>query len=229
MVTSVPGLREEAIVWRKVKDVMTVDVATASEGSLYKELVRLLGERRISALPVVDANRRVLGIVSEADLLARAKAGARTAGELMTRPVVTVGPEATVAEAVRLLRQHGVKRLPVTDPGGRLVGIVNRSDLLGVFLRPDEEIRQEILEKVIFGRFGLAMDRFKMTVCEGVVGLEGRCPRRSLIPALVTALAAVEGVVKVENCLGYDFDDTEALVPPAADASVQTLWMDLES
>jgi osmotically-inducible protein OsmY len=106
---------------------------------------------------------------------------------------------------------------------------VNRSDLLGVFLRPDEEIRQEILEKVIFGRFGLAMDRFKMTVCEGVVGLEGRCPRRSLIPALVTAVAAVEGVARVENRLGYDLDDTEALVPPAADASVQTLWMDLES
>ena len=76
-----------------------------------------------------------------------------------------------MAEAVRLLRQHGVKRLPVTNPGGRLVGIVNRSDLLGVFLRPDEEIRQEILEEVIFSRFGLAPDRFQVTVSDGVVEL----------------------------------------------------------
>jgi CBS domain-containing protein len=134
-----------------------------------------------------------------------------------------------VAEAVRVLRRHGVKRLPVTDLAGRLVGIVNRSDLLGVFLRPDEELRQEIVEEIIFSRFGLAPDRFTVTVCEGVVRLEGRCARCSQIPVLIKALAAVEGVVKVENRLGYDFDDTEALVPPAADASVHTLWMDLES
>jgi CBS domain-containing protein len=226
---SVPGLREEAIVSRKVNDVMTVDVATASEHTAYKELVRLLGERRISALPVVDADRRVVGIVSEADLEGQHDHPARTAGELMSRPAITVGSEATVAEAVRLLRQHGVKRLPVTDPGGRLVGIVNRSDLLGVFLRPDEEVRQEVVEEVLFSRFGLALDRFRVTVCEGVVRLEGRCARRSQIPVLIKALAAVEGVARVENRLGYDFDDTEALVPPAAGASVHTLWMDLES
>jgi CBS domain-containing protein len=212
-------------VWRKVKDVMTVEVATASEHTPYKELVRLLGERRISALPVVDADQRVLGIVSEADL-PRAEAG--TAGELMSRPAITVGPEATVAEAVRLLRQHGVKRLPVTDPGGRLVGIVNRSDLLGVFLRPDEEIHQEIVEEIIFSRFRLAPDRFKVTVCEGVVRLEGRCARRSQIPVLIKALAAVEGVTKVENRLGYDFDDTKALVPAADPFDAHSLWMDLE-
>jgi CBS domain-containing protein len=192
-------------VWRKVKDVMTVDVTSAREHTPYKELVRLLRERRFSALPVVDAGQRVLGIVAEADL-AGAKVG--TAGELMSRPAITVGPDATVAEAVRLLRQHHVKRLPVADPGGRLVGIVNRSDLLGVFLRPDEEIRQEVVEEVIFSRFGLALDRFKVTVCEGVVRLEGRCARRSQIPVLLTALAAVEGVARVENRLGYDFDDT---------------------
>ena len=118
--------------------------------------------------------------------------------------------------------------MPVTDAGGRLVGIVNRSDLLGVFLRPDEEIRQEVVEEIIFSRFGLAPDRFKVTVCEGVVRLEGRCARRSQIPVLIKALAAVEGVVGVENCLGYDFDDTEALVPATDPSDAHGLWMDLE-
>jgi CBS-domain-containing membrane protein len=242
------GLGEEAIVWRKVKDVMTGDVATAREHTPYKELVRLLAERRISALPVVDADQQVIGIVSEGDLLAKqdhpvgtvqrlmgkgkrglagAKAQASTAGELMSRPAITVGSEATVAEAVRLLRTHLVKRLPVTDSGGRLVGIVNRSDLLGVFLRPDEEIRQEVVEEIIFSRFGLGPDRFKVTVCEGVVGLEGRCPR-GLIPAVVRAVAAVEGVVRVENRLGYDLDDTAALLPAARSSDTDSLWMDLE-
>jgi CBS domain-containing protein len=212
-------------VWRKVKDVMTVDVATAREHTPCKELVRLLGERRVSALPVVDAGQRVIGIVAEADL-AGAKAG--TAGELMRRPAITVGPEATVAEAVRLLRRHRVKRLPVTDPGGRLVGIVNRSDLLDVVLRPDEEIRQEVVEEIIFSRFGLALDRFKVTVREGVVRLEGRCARRSHIQFLLKAVAAVEGVTRVENRLGYDFDDTKALVPAADPFELESLWMDLE-
>jgi CBS domain-containing protein len=210
---------------------MTVDVASAREHTPYKELVRLLAERRFSALPVVDADQRVVGIVAKADLLGtrgppRAKAG--TAGELMRRPAITVGPDATVAEAVRLLRQHHMKRLPVTDPGGRLVGIVNRTDLLDVFLRLDEEIRQEVEEDILFSRFGLTLDRFKVTVREGVVRLEGRCARRSLIPVLIKALAAVEGVAKVENRLRYDFDDTEALVPAADPSDAESLWMDLE-
>jgi len=134
---------------------MTADVAYVREHTSYKELVRLLAERRVSALPVVDVNLNVIGIVSEADLLLkqqqpadsfqrfllegkrrrleRAKARGGTAVELMSRPAITVGPDATVAEAARLLRMHLIKRLPVADPLGRLVGIVSRSDLLSVF------------------------------------------------------------------------------------------------
>jgi CBS-domain-containing membrane protein len=201
-----PAEREEDVVRRKVNDVMTVDVATARAHMPYRELVRLLGQRRVSALPVVDSDQHVLGVVVAADLAG--KPGASTAGELMRRPAITVGAEATVAEAVRLLREHGVKRLPVTDQHGRLVGIVNRSDLLSVFLRHDEEIRQEILEVVIFSQFGLGLDRFQVTVADGVVRLEGCCPRRGLIPAVVKAVTAVEGVVRVDNELGYDLDDT---------------------
>jgi CBS-domain-containing membrane protein len=221
---------EEVIVRRRVKDVMTADVAYVRERTPYKELVRLLAERRVSALPVVDVNRNVIGIVSEADLLLkqqhpadsfqrfqlerkrrrveRAKARGGTAAELMSRPAITIGPDATVAEAARLLRMHLIKQLPVADPLGRLVGIVSRCDLLSVFLRPDDEIRREILQEVIFSELGMGPDRFDVRVREGVVKLQGSCERRSLIPALVRAVAAVEGVVRVENHLGYDLDDT---------------------
>jgi CBS-domain-containing membrane protein len=218
---------------RKVKDVMTTDVAYVREHTPYKELVRLLAERRVSALPVVDVNRHVIGIVSEADLLLkqqhpadsfqrfllegrrrrvqRAKAMGGTAAELMSRPAITIRRDATVAEAARLLRVHLIKRLPVVDPLGRLVGIVSRSDLLSVFLRPDDEIHREILEEVIFSELGMAPDRFVVDVHDGVVTLQGSCERRGLIPALVRAVAAVEGVVRVDNRLGYDHDDTPTL------------------
>ena len=218
---------------RKVEDVMTADVAYVSERTPYKELVRLLVERRVSALPVVDVNRHVIGIVSEADLLLkqqypadsfqrfllegrrrrvqRAKAMGGTAAELMSRPAITIRRDATVAEAARLLRVHLIKRLPVVDPLQRLVGIVSRSDLLSVFLRPDDEIRREIVEEVIFSELGMAPDRFVVDVQEGVVTLQGSCERRGLIPALVRAVASVEGVVRVDDRLGYDLDDTPAL------------------
>jgi CBS domain-containing protein len=211
---------------------MTADVAYVREHTSYKELVRLLAERRVSALPVVDVNLNVIGIVSEADLLLkqqqpadsfqrfllegkrrrleRAKARGGTAVELMSRPAITVGPDATVAEAARLLRMHLIKRLPVADPLGRLVGIVSRSDLLSVFLRPDDEIRREILEEVV-SELGMGPDRFDVTVREGVVTLQGSCERRSLVQVVVRAVTAVEGVVRVENRLGYDLDDTATL------------------
>src|SRR5512133_3720824 len=147
----------------------------------YKELVRLLTSRRVSAVPVVDNRGRVLGVVSEADLLRkqeqparpfarlpsarrrrreRAKAEATVAAELMTRPAVTVDPLATVTEAARRMHRAGVKRLPVVDVVGRLVGIVSRVDLLKGFLRPDEELRREIVEDVIFGDLVMAPNRF---------------------------------------------------------------------
>jgi CBS domain-containing protein len=153
-------------VHHRVQDVMTRDVACAHGDTPYKELVRLLAGRRVSALPVVDDRGRVLGIVSEADLLPRpeqsarpvarllsarrrrrerARAEATVAAELMTRPAVTVDPLAAVTEAARRMHRAGVKRLPVVDVVGRLVGFVSRVDLLSSFLRPDEELRREIV------------------------------------------------------------------------------------
>jgi CBS domain-containing protein len=125
----------------------------------------------------------------------------------MTRPAVTVGPLATVTEAARRVHHAGVKRLPVVDVVGRLVGIVSRVDLLTPFLRPDEELRREIVEDVIFGDLCMGPSRFDVDVQHGVVVLQGSCERRSLIPTVVRAVTRVEGVVRVENRLGYDLDD----------------------
>ena len=219
---------------QRVQDVMTRDVACAHEDTRYKDLVKLLASRGVSALPVVDSRGRVLGVVSEADLLpgqeqparpvarvlsarrrwrGRAKAEATVAAELMTRPAVAVDPLATVTEAARRMHGAGVKRLPVVDGAGRLAGIVSRVDLLRSFLRPDEELRQEIVEDVIFGDLRKAPDRFSVAVQDGVVTLQGSCERRSLIPTVVRAVAAVDGVVRVVNRLGYDFDDVSSPRP----------------
>ena len=205
----------------------------------YKDLVKLLATRRVSAVPVVDDRRHVLGVVSEADLLVkqekparpltrllstrrrrreRAKAKATVAAELMSQPAITISTHATLIEAARRLHAEGVKRLPVVDAVGRLVGIVSRVDLLKMFLRSDEELHQEIVEDVIFGDLFMGPNRFDVHVVDGVVVLQGRCERRSLIPTVVRAVAAVEGVVRVENRLGYDVDDLspmpEALAHP---------------
>ena len=211
-----------------VEDVMTRDVVCASEDTPYKELVELLASRNVSAVPVVDGRRHVLGVVSEADLLLkqekpaqpafwllaaphrrqeRARARATVAAEIMTQPAVTISAGATLTEAARRLHAKGVKRLPVVDVLGRLVGIVSRADLLTSFLRPDEELRREIVEDVILGDLYMGPNRFDVDVQDGVVVLQGSCERRSLIPTVVRALTRVEGVVRVENRLGYDLDD----------------------
>jgi CBS domain-containing protein len=131
----------------------------------------------------------------------------------MSRPAITIGPRATLAEAARRLHAAGVKRLVVIDAAGRLVGVVSRSDLLTSFLRSDEELHQEIVEDVIFGDLFMAPSPFDVHVQDGVVVLQGCCERRSLIPTVVRAVKAVEGVVQVVNRLGYELDDLSSPVP----------------
>ena len=212
-----------------VRDVMTTEVVAVEAWTPFKEIVARLGQHRISAVPVVDADRRVLGIVTEADLLLkqehpdpkatipliwtrrrrqeRAKAAAAVAGKLMTAPAVTVPPTATITEAARRMHTARVKRLPVVDERGQLLGIVSRADLLKVFTRPDEAIRSQIISEVIVGDFMMDPSRFFIDVDDGVVVLQGRVERRSLIPYLVRAVHHVEGVVRVENRLSFDVDD----------------------
>jgi len=212
-----------------VRDMMTTDVVTVEASTPFKEIVARLAGCRVSAVPVVDADGRVLGVVSEADLLLkeehpagelgvplvwtrrrrieREKAAGTVAGELMTAPVVTVQPTATVAEAARRMHAAGVKRLPVVGEGGRLLGIVSRADLLKVFARPDDAIRREIVDEIILREFMMDPSRFFVRVEDGVVVLEGAVERRSLVPFVLRAVQGVEGVVRVEDRLTYDVDD----------------------
>ena len=212
-----------------VRDVMTTEVVTVDPWTPFTEIVTRLAEHRISAAPVLDAEGNVLGVVTEADLLLkqehpdlelnvplawsrrrrleRDKAAAVVAGKLMTSPPVTVPPTATITEAARRMHTARVKRLPVVDERGQLLGIVSRADLLKVFTRPDEAIRSEIINDVIVGDLMMNPSRFVIRVDDGVVVLEGEAERSSLIPYLVRAVHHVEGVVRVENKLSFDVDD----------------------
>jgi len=217
-----------------VKDLMTPQVVTIGPATPFKEIVARLANHRVSAVLVVDDDGLVLGVVSEADLLLkeefpdpdadiplfwtkrrrleRDRAAATTARDLMSVAVVSIAPDATVAEAARRMHSAGVKRLPVLDEGGRLVGIVSRADLLKVFNRPDQAIRREIMDEVIVGEFMMDPNRFFIHVTDGVVVLQGRVERRSLLPSLVRAVHSVEGVVRVKNRLSFDIDDVEPLL-----------------
>ena len=217
-----------------VKDLMTPQVVTIGPATPFKEIVARLANHRVSAVPVVDDDGLVLGVVSEADLLLkeefpdpdadiplfwtkrrrleRDRAAATTARDLMSIAVVSIAPDATVAEAARRMHTAGVKRLPVLDERGRLVGIVSRADLLKVFNRPDQAIRREIMDEVIVGEFMMDPNRFFIHVTDGVVVLQGRVERRSLLPSLVRAVHSVEGVVRVKNRLTFDIDDVEPLL-----------------
>jgi CBS-domain-containing membrane protein len=181
---------------------------------------------------VLDAEGNPLGVVTEADLLLKQehpdlefnvplawnrrrrleqeKAAAVVAGKLMTTPPVTVAPTATITEAARRMHTAGVKRLPVVDETGRLVGIVSRADLLKVFTRPDEAIWREIMDDVIAGDFMLDPSRFFIDVVDGVVAMQGKVERSRLIPFLVRAVHGVEGVVRVQDRLTFDVDDRDA-------------------
>jgi CBS domain-containing protein len=204
-----------------VRDVMTTEVVTAEPSTPFKELAGRLAQHRISAVPVVDADRRVLGIVTEADLLLKQEYPdpKATVSLIWTRrrrqeraKAATVPPTATVTEAARRMHTARVKRLPVVDERGQLLGIVSRADLLKVFTRPDEAIRSEIINDVIVGDLMMDPSRFVICVDDGVVVLEGEAERSSLIRYLVRAVYHVEGVVRVENKLSFDVDDYDPAI-----------------
>ena len=214
---------------RAVVDVMTVRVHVASPQTPFKVLVRLIEENRISAVPIVDQAGRPVGVVSESDLLLkerltelvatasplrmwrervdRQKAAGVTAADLMTSPAITVRGDARIADAARLMHQRKLRRLVVVDDAGRIAGIVSRSDLLQVFMRSDEEIREELVLDIIPAILLDAGDSVQVGVSDNVVNLSGEVDRRSDVEIAERVAREVEGVVDVVNALTYRWDD----------------------
>jgi CBS-domain-containing membrane protein len=222
-----------AMISRKVRNVMTHEVITVDEQAPFTEMVRRMAVHKVSALPVLDDDGRLVGIVSEADLLhkeeyqdqegdrhwletrrehaARAKAAGRQAAEVMSKPVVTIDPEATVAEAARRLARHRIKRLPVVDEHRKVVGIVSRADLLRLYLRDDEAIRREIVDEVLRRALWIDPTTVLVKVDDGVVTLAGQVERESLVPMIVHLTRTVPGVVDVVDRLTFQVEDERPL------------------
>jgi CBS-domain-containing membrane protein len=212
-----------------VRDVMTTRVVAVRKNATFKDIASLLTEFRVSAFPVLDDEGKVIGVVSEADMLSKealvaamgvqavrlgriagspyhdefAKAAAVTAADLMTNPPVVVTPDEPVTSAARLMYHGRVKRLPVVGEKGQLVGIVSRADVLSVYSRPDHEIQQEIANNVILNEFFADPDHFTVTVKDGIVTLEGYPENAARGHDIVAEAWHVEGVVSVRDRLTY--------------------------
>ncbi|MGO8960476.1 MAG: CBS domain-containing protein [Streptosporangiaceae bacterium] len=209
-----------------VRDVMTTEVIALRKTADFKEIVSVLRRYRVSACPVIDDRDRVLGVVSEADLLYKEtepdrppallrfqwrldeeyKSKAVTAGQLMTSPAITIRPGVAVVDAARLMQDRRIKRLPVVDNDGQLIGIITRSDVLAIFERPDEDICAEVTKIIIGTEFGLEPADFEVTVQSGVVTVEGLVELRRTATDLVGRIRHAEGVVSVRNRLSFDTD-----------------------
>ena len=209
---------------RRVSDVMTTSVVTVDRITSYQEIDRLLTQHRISGVPVLMMGRQVAGVVTEADLLAAEDETARharmagtmgrrwrlrkqphvnlTAGALMTTPAITIGPDATIPAAARLMNTHRIRRLPVVDEDGKLIGVVSRRDLLSVFLRPDGDISHDARQ--VLDELSLANAKeVIVTVRHGVVTLTGTMPPGpDLAPLALQLIWDIDGVVDVVNKLG---------------------------
>jgi CBS domain-containing protein len=213
-------------------DVMSAHPVSVTRSTSFKELAARLFELRVSGFPVVGDDGRVVGVVSEADMLAkeamedgyrgwpgrvaatthrteRRKAGGVTAGDLMTSPAVTVAADDTVEHAAALMYTRGLKRLPVVDAAGRLVGIISRVDVLAVFDRQDAEIRDEIVSEVV-PRLS-EPSWYSVIVKDGIVTVEGTPETVSIGHEVLARIRHVQGVVAVRDRLVYP-------VPPVAAA-----------
>ncbi|AQT75635.1 MULTISPECIES: CBS domain-containing protein [Streptomyces] len=200
-----------------VADVMTARVIAVTPDTGFKEIAAAMKRWKVTALPVVEGEGRVVGVVSEADLLPKeefhehrpgmieqmrrlgdtAKAGSTRAENLMTAPAVTIRPDATLPQAAHLMADRHIKRLPVVDADNTLKGIVSRADLLKVFLRSDEELTEDIRQSVVERLFPLSHRGVTVTVTQGVATLTGSVRDDHLIPMADRLTRSVEGIVDV--------------------------------
>jgi CBS-domain-containing membrane protein len=207
-------------VWH-VDDVMTTDVVVVDRQTPYRDVVDAVMIRRVNAVPVVDSFHRVVGVVSEADLLhkvelagvpherrifegrrrknAKLKADALTAHELMTSPAVTVLTTTTIVDAAKTMNSENVKSLPVVNLIGRLIGIISRGDLLKVHLRPDDDIRRDIVDGIFKRILAVPVDAVTVDVNNGAVRIAGKLDRLTTVDIANRMVASVSGVVTVTN------------------------------
>jgi CBS domain-containing protein len=217
-----------------VRDVMTKSVLTVRPDTPLKDVARLLIDAGITGAPVVDAEGVVRGVVSEGDFLAKEqgaeglrhrrlvallgessetraqlrKLAARTAGEAMTQPPITIRPRQSIQEAAALMTERRVNRLPVLDEG-RLVGIVTRSDLVRAYLRSDGELEQTILDDVLLKALWLDPASFRVTVSNGEATVTGSVERRSTAAMVEETIRLVPGIVAVHATINWRTDDRE--------------------
>ena len=213
----------------RVSDVMTSEVKTISGDEPLKEAARVMVKAGISGLPVVDDNRKLIGIITEADFVTaeadrswgrqrrRLLANflgeaehptAKTVGDSMTRDPHTVDGSSTVTEAARRMTELKVKRLPVVTPDGTLCGIISRADVMGAFARPDDDLRDEIINDVVIGILQIEPDKLSIDVVDGVVQLDGTVDSRSDARLLQELAVRVEGVISVDSDVSWTNDDT---------------------
>lgn len=213
----------------RVKDVMTTEPITVTPETTLKDAAALLAQHRISGLPVVDSENHVVGVISEGDILFKeiggphekhlierwleqpaadeAKVEAKTVGEAMTAPAVTITPKRPLAEVANLMLDQGVKRLPVVNGDGALIGIVTRADLVRAFVRTDEEILAEIRDDVLRRTLWIESDTIEVAVENGEVRLSGEVDTKADAEMIPSFVQRVPGVVSVLSKLRWREED----------------------
>ena len=212
----------------KVRDLMTTDPLTVSPDTLLKEAARTMVRSKVSGLPVL-VDGALVGIVTEGDFLRQeANRGqpyrfslldalfgegpsdapaAETVVEVMTEMVISTTPEVTIGEAARVMANKRVKRLPVVDEDGVLIGIISRADVVNAFTKPDEIIEDEIREDIVRRLLFLDPQDVGVAVDDGVVTLEGEMENRTEAHLLEELTRRVEGVIRVDSQLTFLVDD----------------------
>ncbi len=215
----------------KVRDLMTTDPLTVSADTLLKEAARTMVRNKVSGLPVIG-DGALIGIVTEGDFL-RQEANrdqpyrfslldalfgegqvdppaVEIVAEVMTENVITIRPEATIGEAARVMANKRVKRLPVIDEDGALIGIISRADVVNAFTKPDEIIEDEVREDIVRRLLFLDPEDVGVSVEDGVVTLDGEMENRTEAHLLEELTRRVEGVVRVDSQLTFLVDDQKA-------------------
>jgi CBS domain-containing protein len=222
----------------KVRDLMTPEVVTVHPTTPIKDVAKSLVEHRISGMPVVDDGGRVVGVVSEGDLIFKeqdpdsierrpltrifgespasraqlSKVLALTAGDAMTAPAITVGADSLVADAATTMIRGRVNRLPVVE-GDVLVGVVSRADVVRAFVRTDEQLAEAIREDVLYGTLWLDPGKFDVVVTAGKARIAGQVERRSEAGMIERITAMVPGVTAVATELTWRLDDRQIEAP----------------